>query len=91
MGAEEVGEILLDQPLARMTPPEHDVLLDAPRDQRGRRRLARGAASRDFAGLVFTCFSSFAAIDASSHPPRHNPVAGQAKPPIAMIILKTIL
>jgi hypothetical protein len=38
---EQVTQILLDQPFPRLTPPQHDVLLDAPGDDEGRRRFSR--------------------------------------------------
>ena len=41
MGVELFAEILLDQALLRLTPPEHDILLDTPCDHEGRRRLPR--------------------------------------------------
>ena len=42
MSVEQIAEILLDQPFSRMTPPEHDVFLDASRDDERRGRLAHG-------------------------------------------------
>jgi len=46
MGLEQVGKILLDQPLLRLAPPQHDVLLEALGDHDGgglaRRRCRPG-------------------------------------------------
>ena len=43
------AEILLDQPLARVTPTQHDVLFQARRDDIGDGRLPRAAFWRQFA------------------------------------------
>ena len=43
MGLEQVAEILLDQPLPRLTSPQHDVLLDTLGDDDSRRLSRRRA------------------------------------------------
>jgi hypothetical protein len=41
VGIEICAQGLLDQPLARVPPAEHDVFLELSHDQVGNRRLAR--------------------------------------------------
>ena len=50
MRIELFAEILLDQPLPRVTPTQHDVLLQARRDNTGNGRLPRTALSRNTGG-----------------------------------------
>ena len=58
MGLKQIAEILLDQALPRLAPPEHDVLLDALGDDRGGRGLARRRC-RDLAGFRRTTLRWF--------------------------------
>ena len=96
MGVKQIAEILLDQPLPRMTTPEDDVFLDTPRDDERGGRLAsrRGRNLARFGcrylGLLER-FSGHVVPDRQiARLARHNG-QGRAKSPIAMIILQTIL
>ena len=52
MRVELLTEILLDQPLARMTPAKDDVLFQAGRDDTGDGRLPRAAFRRSVCAFV---------------------------------------
>src|SRR5260370_13369545 len=78
MGLEQVGKILLDQPLFRLAPPQHDVLLEAfgnhdgggPARQRWRYRPGFGRApDRAFGWLSYHTFPGVPGRPPPSRPP----------------------